>query len=533
MTTANSLSLRPVRRALLSVSDKTGLLDFAKALAGHGIELLSTGGTAKALREAGLAVRDVSEVTGFPEIMDGRVKTLHPAIHGGLLSVRGNAIHEKAKADNNIRDIDLLVVNLYPFEETVARHASDDDTIENIDVGGPAMIRAAAKNHDGVAVVVEPGDYAHILGELAQHGGATTIATRRALAAKAFARTASYDAAIASWFQSRLGETLPERIVIAGQRSMTLRYGENPHQSAALYRSNDGRTGLLDARQVQGKELSYNNINDADAALECVSEFAGATPACVIVKHANPCGAAEAATLPEAYAKALACDPVSAFGGIIALNQPLDAATARAISAIFTEVILAPGASDEALAIIAAKKNLRLLLLPHMPNSKTVSHFAKTIAGGLLVQSRDATGLEEITMTVVTKRAPSAQELADLRFAWLVAKHVKSNAIVFAKDRTTVGIGAGQMSRIDSTRIAVSKSLDAARHAGGDTPLVRGAVLASDAFFPFADGIEAAADAGATAIIQPGGSIKDDEVIKAADEHGLAMVFTGQRHFRH
>jgi phosphoribosylaminoimidazolecarboxamide formyltransferase/IMP cyclohydrolase len=533
MTTANSPSLRPVRRALLSVSDKTGLLDFAKSLAGHGIELLSTGGTARTLREAGLAVRDVSEVTGFPEIMDGRVKTLHPAIHGGLLSVRGNAVHEKAKADNNIRDIDLLVVNLYPFEETVARRASDDDTIENIDVGGPAMIRAAAKNHDGVAVVVEPGDYAHILEELAQHGGATTIATRRTLAAKAFARTASYDAAIASWFQSRLGDTLPERIVIAGQRSMTLRYGENPHQSAALYRSNDGRTGLLDAHQVQGKELSYNNINDADAALECVSEFADATPACVIVKHANPCGAALAETLPEAYAKALACDPVSAFGGIIALNRPLDAATARAISAIFTEVILAPGASDEALAIIAAKKNLRLLLLPNMPSPKAVSHFAKTIAGGLLVQSRDATGLEEITMTVVTKRAPSAQELADLRFAWLVGKHVKSNAIVFAKDRTTVGIGAGQMSRIDSTRIAVSKSLDAARHAGGDTPLVRGAVLASDAFFPFADGIEAAADAGATAIIQPGGSIKDDEVIKAADERGLAMVFTGQRHFRH
>jgi phosphoribosylaminoimidazolecarboxamide formyltransferase/IMP cyclohydrolase len=534
MTTATpALALRPVARALLSVSDKTGLLPFARALAGHGIELLSTGGTAKTLREAGLAVRDVSEVTGFPEIMDGRVKTLHPAIHGGLLSVRGNAAHEKAQTDNHIRDIDLLVVNLYPFEETVARHASDDDTIENIDVGGPAMIRAAAKNHDGVAVVVDPGDYAHVLEELVRHDGATTLGTRKALAAKAFARTASYDAAIASWFQSRLGDTLPERIVLAGQRSMALRYGENPHQNAALYRNNDGRTGLLDARQLQGKELSYNNINDADAALECVSEFPGATPACVIVKHANPCGAAVAATLHEAYARALACDPVSAFGGIIALNQPLDASTAKAISAIFTEVILAPGASDEALAIIAAKKNLRLLLLPHMPSPKAVSHFAKTIAGGLLVQSRDATGLEEITMNVVTRREPSAQELADLRFAWLVAKHVKSNAIVFAKDRSTVGIGAGQMSRIDSTRIAVSKSLDAARHAGGDTPLVRGAVLASDAFFPFADGIEAAADAGATAIIQPGGSIKDDEVIKAADERGLAMVFTGQRHFRH
>ncbi len=534
MTTAKSaLALRPITRALLSVSDKTGLLPFAKSLAGHGIELLSTGGTAKALREAGLAVRDVSEVTGFPEIMDGRVKTLHPAIHGGLLGVRGNAAHQKAQADNNIRHIDLLVVNLYPFEETVARRASEGDTIENIDVGGPAMIRAAAKNHDGVTVVVEPADYALVMEELAQLGGATTLATRRMLAAKAFARTSSYDAAIAAWFQSQLGDALPERIIIAGTRQMSLRYGENPHQNATLYRSNDGRTGLLDARQVQGKELSYNNINDSDAALECVSEFPAASPACVIVKHANPCGVSVAGTLADAYAKALACDPVSAFGGIIALNQPLDAATAASISAIFTEVILAPGASEEALSIIAAKKNLRLLLLPQMPDAKARSHFAKTIAGGLLVQSRDATGLEEIAMTVVSKRAPSAQELADLRFAWLVAKHVKSNAIVFAKDGATVGIGAGQMSRIDSTRIAVSKSMDAARHAGGDTPLVRGAVLASDAFFPFADGIEAAADAGATAIIQPGGSIKDDEVIKAADARGLAMIFTGQRHFRH
>ncbi len=528
-----SEALRPVVRALLSVSDKTGLVAFAKALSARGIELLSTGGTAKLLRGEGLAVRDVSDVTGFPEIMDGRVKTLHPSIHGGLLSVRGNAVHEKAQADNNIRNIDLLVVNLYPFEETVARRASDEDTIENIDVGGPAMIRAAAKNHESVAVVVDPSDYAAVLDDLAAHDGATTSALRTSLAAKAFARTASYDAAIAAWFQARADEQFPPRIILAGQRALALRYGENPHQHAAVYRNADGRMGLLDARQVQGKELSYNNINDADAALECVAEFSTGAPACVIVKHANPCGVATGLSLADAYGKALACDPVSAFGGIIALNQPLDAETARAISAIFTEVILAPGASDEALSIIAAKKNLRLLLLPRLPDPKLATRSVKTIAGGLLVQTRDATGLAEITTRIVTRRAPTAQEMADLQFAWLVAKHVKSNAIVFARDGATVGIGAGQMSRIDSTRIAVSKSLDAARHAGGDVPLVKGAVLASDAFFPFADGVEAAADAGATAIIQPGGSIKDDDVIKAADDRGLAMIFTGQRHFRH
>jgi phosphoribosylaminoimidazolecarboxamide formyltransferase/IMP cyclohydrolase len=533
MTIASDMSLRPVARALLSVSDKTGLLDFAKALTAQGIVLLSTGGTAKALREAGLAVTDVSDVTGFPEIMDGRVKTLHPAIHGGLLSVRGNVVHEKAQADNGIANIDLLVVNLYPFEATVARDASEDDIVENIDVGGPAMIRAAAKNHDGVAVVVDPADYGEVLSELEAFNGATRISTRKALAAKAFARTASYDAAIANWFQNHLGDSVPQRFVVAGKRHMHLRYGENPHQAAALYRSRDGRVGLLDAKQVQGKELSYNNINDADAALECMAEFQPAEAACVIVKHANPCGVATGRSLAEAYGKAFACDPVSAFGGIIALNRRIDGATAQAISGIFTEVILAPGADDDALNILAAKKNLRLLLLPAVPDSKAPSRVFKSIVGGFLVQSRDATGLEEIDTRIVSKRQPTDQEMIDLRFAWLVAKHVKSNAIVFAKDGSTVGIGAGQMSRIDSTRIAVSKSLDAARHAGGDTPLVRGAVLASDAFFPFADGIEAAADAGATAIIQPGGSIKDEDVIRAADARGLAMVFTGQRHFRH
>lgn len=533
MRTSSELSLRPVRRALLSVSDKTGLLEFAKALSAQGITLLSTGGTARTLREAGLTVTDVSDVTGFPEIMDGRVKTLHPAIHGGLLSVRGNAVHEKARADNNIANIDLLVVNLYPFEATVSRQAGEEDIIENIDVGGPAMIRAAAKNHDGVAVVVDPQDYQKIIGELTAHRGATTITTRKALAAKAFARTASYDAAIATWFQSHIGDSDPQRVVIAGERELQLRYGENPHQTAALYRSSDGRTGLLDATQVQGKELSYNNINDADAALECIAEFGPGAATCVIVKHANPCGVATGKSLAEAYGKAFACDPISAFGGIIALNQRIDGATAQAISNIFTEVILAPGADDDALNILASKKNLRLLLLPQLPHPKAPSRMFKSIVGGFLLQTRDATGLEEIDHRIVTRRAPSTQEMADLRFSWLVAKHVKSNAIVFARDGSTVGIGAGQMSRIDSTRIAVAKSLDAARHAGGDVPLVRGAVLASDAFFPFADGIEAAADAGATAIIQPGGSIKDEDVIKAADARGLAMVFTGQRHFRH
>ena len=529
----SATDLRPVKRALLSVSDKSGLLELATALVAHGVELISTGGTATALRKAGLPVRDVSEITGFPEIMDGRVKTLHPAIHGGLLAVRDDPGHVAAQAKHGIADIDLLIVNLYPFEETLARGASEADTIENIDVGGPAMIRAAAKNHDSVAVVVDPADYAALLNDLAANAGATTLATRKHFAAKAFARTASYDAAIASWFQHQSGDTLPERLVIAGQRSTILRYGENPHQQAAVYTSNDGRKGLLDAMQVQGKELSYNNINDADAALECVAEFASGTPACVIVKHANPCGVACGTSLKEAYAKALICDPVSVFGGIIAFNQKITGGVAEEISRIFTEVILAPGADDEALRILSAKKNLRLLLLPSMPNPKSAGRFAKTIAGGLLVQSRDATGLQEIENRIVSKRAPSPQELADLHFAWLVAKHVKSNAIVFAKNGATVGIGAGQMSRIDSTRIAVSKSLDAAHHVGGDEPLVRGSVLASDAFFPFADGIEAAADAGATAIIQPGGSIKDDAVIKAADERGLAMVFTGQRHFRH
>ena len=522
---------RPVTRALLSVTDKHGLAEFAANLSRHGVELVSTGGTADILRKAGLAVTDVSALTGFPEIMDGRVKTLHPKIHGGLLSVRDNATHEQQRLHHAIPLIDLLVVNLYAFEAALAQGATPAAMIENIDIGGPAMIRSAAKNHDGVAVLTDPADYEGIALELDAHKGRLSYATRHRLAAKAFARTAAYDSAIATWFA---GAALPETLTIAATRVQTLRYGENPHQEAAAYRLNDGRLGLLDAEQVQGKELSYNNLNDADAALEALLEFPVDGPAaCVIVKHANPCGVATAATIHEAYLKALRCDPVSAFGGIVAFNRTLDGRTATDVAKLFTEVILAPGADAEARAILAAKKNLRLLLLSQTPTGKTPSRLVKSIAGGLLVQSRDTSGLEEASLDCMTKRRPTEQELRDLGFAWRVAKHVKSNAIVFAKDGATVGIGAGQMSRIDSTRIAARKSLDAAEAMGLQVSLSQGAVMASDAFFPFADGIEAAALAGATAIIQPGGALRDDDVIAAADRLGLAMVFTGQRHFRH
>ncbi|MFT3988510.1 bifunctional phosphoribosylaminoimidazolecarboxamide formyltransferase/IMP cyclohydrolase [Aestuariivirga sp.] len=524
---------RPIRRALLSVSDKTGLIEFARSLAERGVTLLSTGGTAKALAQAGLAVTDVATVTGFPEIMDGRVKTLHPKVHGGLLSVRGNAEHVAAQQKHGIADIDLLVANLYPFEATVARGAAYDDTVENIDVGGPAMIRAAAKNHESVTVIVEPSDYSSVLEELTAHNGATSLATRKRLAAKAFGRTAAYDAAISQWFGRELGEPLGDWFAVGGRRLQVLRYGENPHQQAAVYTTTDQRPGVASARQVQGKELSYNNLNDTDAALECLAEFGTDTPACVIVKHANPCGVAEGTSLIDAYKKALACDPVSAFGGIIALNRRLDFATAKEIIALFTEVIVAPGAEEEAIAAVASKKNLRLLLLDKLPAPDAPGLTVKTIAGGLLVQSRDQATVDSLTLTCVTKRQPTAQELSDLRFAFKVAKHVKSNAIVYARDGATVGIGAGQMSRVDSARIAVRKSEDAARIAGLAEPLVKGSVVASDAFFPFRDGLLQAAEAGATAVIQPGGSIKDDDVIKAADEAGLAMVFTGVRHFRH
>jgi phosphoribosylaminoimidazolecarboxamide formyltransferase/IMP cyclohydrolase len=526
--------LRRVTRALLSVSDKTGLAEFARALALHGVELVSTGGTAKAIAEAGLKVKDVSELTGFPEMMDGRVKTLHPKVHGGLLAIRDKADHAAAMKTHGIAEIDLLVVNLYPFEATVDKGADFETCIENIDIGGPAMIRAAAKNHDDVAVVVEASDYQAVLDELKANQGATTLWLRRRLAAKAYARTAAYDAAISNWFANELKTEAPDFRAFGGRLIQSLRYGENPHQTAAFYRLPDRRPGVATALQVQGKELSYNNINDTDAAYECIGEFdAGRTAACVIVKHANPCGVAEGADLLDAYRKALACDSTSAFGGIVALNRTLDAAAARAITEIFTEVIIAPDATKEAIAIVAAKKNLRLLLAGGLPDPRAIGLTAKTVAGGLLVQSRDNAVVDDMALKAVTKRAPTDAELRDLKFAFRVAKHVKSNTIVYAKDLATVGIGAGQMSRVDSARIAARKAEDAARELKLTKPLTQGSVVASDAFFPFADGMLACIEAGATAVIQPGGSVRDNEVIEAADAHGIAMVFTGVRHFRH
>jgi phosphoribosylaminoimidazolecarboxamide formyltransferase/IMP cyclohydrolase len=529
-----SEQLRRTRCAFVSVSDKTGLLDLARALGARGVELVSTGGTRKVLAEAGLAAMDVAELTGFPEMMDGRVKTLHPVVHGGLLAVRDNPEHAASMRSHGIRPIDLLVVNLYPFEATVARGADFATCVENIDIGGPAMIRAAAKNHADVAVVVDPADYAEVLGELDRHEGMTTLALRRKLAAKAYARTAVYDAAIARWFGETLGEEAPAYSVVGGALIERLRYGENPHQSAAFYRTSEARAGVATARQIQGKQLSYNNINDTDAAYECVAEFEAArTAACVIVKHANPCGVAEGASLVEAYRKALACDPVSAFGGIVALNRRLDADAARAITHIFAEVIIAPDASEEAIDIVSSKKNLRLLLAGGLPDVRAQGMVLKTVAGGMLLQSRDNAVVDDMTLDVVTRRAPTNAELRDMRFAFRVAKHVKSNTIIYARDCATVGIGAGQMSRLDAARIAARKGAEAAREAGLAEPLTAGSVVASDAFFPFADGLLVAIEAGATAVIQPGGSVRDDEVIKAADERGIAMVLTGTRHFRH
>ncbi len=524
----------PIRRALISVSDKTGLVEFAKALAGKGVAILSTGGTAKALKDAGIAVTDVSEHTGFPEMMDGRLKTLHPKVHGGLLAIRGNADHDSAAKTHGIAPIDLLVVNLYPFEATVAKGAAYEDCVENIDIGGPAMIRAGAKNHAAVTVVVDAEDYGSVLAAMNAHAGATTLELRKRLAAKAYARTGAYDAAIGSWFAAEIGATTPEWRTIGGRLAQALRYGENPHQQAAFYRTSEVRPGVATAVQHQGKELSYNNLNDTDAAFELVAEFDPRNgPAVAIIKHANPCGAALGATFAEAYAKALRCDSVSAFGGIIALNGSIDAATAKEITGIFTEVVIAPDATDEAKAIFAGKKNLRLLTTGGIPDPRAAGLTFKSLAGGFLAQSRDNAVVEDMALKVVTKRQPSAQELADLKFAFKVAKHVKSNAIVYVKGGATVGIGAGQMSRVDSARIAAWKSQEATKAAGLSEPLSKGSVVASDAFFPFADGLLAAAEAGATAVIQPGGSMRDAEVIKAADEAGLAMVFTGTRHFRH
>ncbi len=528
-----SINVRPVTRALLSVSDKTGLVAFATALAKTGVELVSTGGTRKALADAGLAVKDVADLTGFPEMMDGRVKTLHPNVHGGILAIRADAGHQASLAEHGIAPIDLVVVNLYPFEATVARNAPFDDVIENIDIGGPALIRGAAKNHHDVAVVVDTSDYEAVLAEISLHGG-TTLNLRRRLAQTAYARTAAYDAAISNWFAGEVHADAPLFRAIGGKLIEPLRYGENPHQKAAFYATGENRPGVATARQVQGKQLSFNNINDTDAAFEAVAEFHPArSPAVVIVKHANPCGVAEGKTLADAYSKALACDPVSAFGGIIAVNQTLDADAAKLMVEIFTEVIVAPDASEEAIALIGAKKNLRLLLTGALPDPRAVGLNVRTVAGGLLVQSRDNASVDDLELKVVTKREPTEQELADLRFAFRVAKHVKSNTIIYAKNGATVGIGAGQMSRVDSARIAARKALDAAEAAGLAEPLTKGSVVASDAFFPFADGLLAAVEAGATAVIQPGGSMRDAEVIAAADAAGLAMVFTGVRHFKH
>ncbi len=528
-----TVALPKIRRALLSVSDKTGLIAFARALSSSGIALVSTGGTAAALAQAGLAVTDVSDVTGLPEMMDGRVKTLHPKIHGGLLAVRGNAVHEREADVHAIAPIDLLVVNLYPFEATMRAGSDYDTCIENIDIGGPAMIRAAAKNHAGVTVVVDPSDYERVLDEIRAHNGATSLPFRTHLAAKAFARTAAYDAAISGWFAATLNDSAPDWRAFGGRLGARLRYGENPHQQAAVYLLPDARAGVAMADQNQGKELSYNNLNDTDAAFELVSEFNRDAPAVAIIKHANPCGAAVGGTLKDAYLRALACDPQSAFGGIIAVNCSIDGETAEEMTRIFTEVVIAPSATQEARAVFARKKNLRLLTTGDMPDPRAAGVVVRSIAGGLLVQSRDNRVVGDLELTVVTKRAPTAAERADLAFAFTVAKHVKSNAIVYVKNGATVGIGAGQMSRIDSVRLAAWKAAAAAKTAGHEPSLLAGSVVASDAFFPFADGLIAAAEAGATAVIQPGGSVKDDEVIAAADARGLAMVFTGVRHFRH
>ncbi len=522
---------RPISRALISVSDKSGLTELGKYLSQSGVEILSTGGTAKTLRAAGITVKDVSEHTEFPEMLDGRVKTLHPKVHGGILGMRGNAAHRDAMAAHDIQPIDLVVVNLYPFEQTVVGGGDFETCIENIDIGGPALIRAAAKNHLDVAVLVDNADYQAVIDEMTDLKGATTGALRRRLAAKAYARTGAYDCAIAGWFAEQEGMSFPERLAVSAERRQMLRYGENPHLAAAFYTGGSARLGVAAANQIQGKELSYNNLNDTDAAFELVAEFSA--PAIAIIKHANPCGTAQGRDLKEAYLKALACDPVSAFGGIVAANRPLDRAVAEEIAKLFAEVVIAPEADAAALEVLAGKKNLRVLLSGGILDPAAPGMTLRQLSGGYLVQQRDNGRIARDNLKTVTRRAPSEAELEDLIFAFRVCKHVKSNAIVYVKNGATVGVGAGQMSRVDSSRIAAWKAAEAAEAAGETQSRAVGSVVASDAFFPFADGLLAAAEAGATAIIQPGGSMRDDEVIAAADENGLAMVFTGMRHFRH
>ncbi|MGZ2382575.1 bifunctional phosphoribosylaminoimidazolecarboxamide formyltransferase/IMP cyclohydrolase [Rhizobium leguminosarum] len=523
-----------IKTALISVFDKTGIVELAHALSARGVRLLSTGGTYKAITAAGLAVTDVSEITGFPEIMDGRVKTLHPMVHGGLLAIRDDGEHQDAMKTHGIEGIDLAVINLYPFEEVRAAAGDYPTTVENIDIGGPAMIRASAKNHAYVTTLTDPADYAELLEQLSANDGKTAYGFRQRMAAKAYARTAAYDAMISNWFAEALSIDTPRHRVIGGALKEEMRYGENPHQKAAFYVTGEKRPGVSTAALLQGKQLSYNNINDTDAAYELVAEFLPEkAPACAIIKHANPCGVATGSSLVEAYQRALACDSVSAFGGIIALNRTLDAETAEEIVKLFTEVIIAPDVTEDAKAIVARKPNLRLLSAGGLPDPRAAGLTAKTVSGGLLVQSRDNGMVEDLELKVVTKRAPTAQELEDMKFAFKVGKHVKSNAVVYAKDGQTAGIGAGQMSRVDSARIAALKAEEAAKALGLMVPMTHGSAVASEAFLPFADGLLSMIAAGATAVIQPGGSMRDQEVIDAANEHGVAMVFTGMRHFRH
>lgn len=516
-----------IRRVLISVSDKTGIVEFSRTLAGYGVEILSTGGTASLLREAGLTVKDISDFTGYPEMLDGRVKTLHPKVHGGLLGVRSNQSHQTQMQAHGIEPIDMVVVNLYPFEATVAKpDCSLENAIENIDIGGPTMLRSAAKNNRDVTVLVDAADYAPVLEEMAANDGSVSEKTNFRLAVKVYQHTAAYDGAISNWLGRRLEdqpEEFPQTYTIQVKKAQDLRYGENPHQSAAFYTEADiAEPCVSNAIQLQGKELSFNNIIDLDAAIETVKEFTD-KPAAVIIKHTNPCGVALGDSPLSAYLKARECDPVSAFGGIVGFNRIVDAAAAQELTSTFLEAVIAPGYDEEALAIFTAKKNVRVMQVPLLNGQPQTGYDLKRVVGGLLLQGRDLGMVAATDCKVVTERQPTAEELAALDFAWRVCKHVKSNAIVFTSKDQTVGIGAGQMSRVDSSKIAVQKALLPTRET----------VLASDAFFPFRDGVDAAAEAGVTAIIQPGGSVRDEEVIKAANEHGMAMIFTAMRHFRH